>query len=231
MTMPAVVRPRRLWLGVALAAAGMLVTGIGAVVPSTPTIVVGVVLLAVGLLVSWRNGIMADTGARSVAAEIEEVAEADVHVGDAPGDQAGSPEMRAGAAEQAHEVRDLLAAARTSRRDLRPGAATLIVASAVLLGFGGFFVGYPYDAVGQGNELRDVGLAVVLALAGLYLLLVGRNAVALALVVLAAAATLVGALVLPHREMGSVVIELVAGVVALSAAVAAGARRDDGGGG
>ena len=43
--MPAVVRPRRLWLGVALAAAGMLVTGIGAVVPSTPTIVVGVPLM------------------------------------------------------------------------------------------------------------------------------------------------------------------------------------------
>jgi hypothetical protein len=165
------VRPRRIWLGVGSAVAGMVLTGVEMTVGTTGWTLVGAAVIVVGLLVAWRGGIICDTHAdKALRHEVKAVVQGDVHQGTSPADR-----LSHGHQALAHEPRDPSpeVRSRVPTPALAPlGAAGLLVLATWLL-VGPWIVRYPHTVHGNANAEHAIAFSVVLALSGLWIRQVG----------------------------------------------------------
>jgi hypothetical protein len=89
-----VVRPRRVWAGVALAVVGLVVLAVGLMVQSWWVGGVGVVLLLVGAVLGWSGGGAYDVHATmSAHHEVEDLRTGDTHEGIEPGQMVRDPQV------------------------------------------------------------------------------------------------------------------------------------------
>lgn len=170
------VRPRRVWSGLAL---GLLGVGLFALWTATwrPAAgIAGVALMLLGAGVAWRGGILYDTrgshdphGSPGASQELADLAHNRVHRGTAPGDMVIDPRLRAEAAATNRRTAALIRASEaTPRPTFDTAAAALLLGAAIaLVAIQGV---YPHTTTGQSNGLRSLLLAVVIALSALRLL-------------------------------------------------------------
>ncbi len=140
---------------------------------------------------------------------------------DAPGQMIRDPGAEAISRERDEERKRVLSAtAHTPRPALAPiGGVLLILVGASLLA--AQWTLYPIGQTGQDNALRDLGLGIVAALAGLRVVVgqPGRHPVAAAAAFLSALGLLLAALLASHAATHITVTETVAGLVALLGAL------------
>ena len=106
------VRPRWVWSGLLLALLGTCLLALWIATWRAGAGIGGAILLVLGGAAAMRGGILYDThGARPVAGDIDEVRDADVHRGTAPGDVITDPHLRAEARETSRMTDQLLRAA------------------------------------------------------------------------------------------------------------------------
>jgi hypothetical protein len=214
------VRPRWVWSGLLLALLGTCLLALWIATWRAGAGIGGAILLVLGGAAAMRGGILYDThGARPVAGEIDEVRDADVHRGTAPGDMITDPHLRAEARETSRMTDQLLRAAQDAPwRPLdRLGGILLTTGAAFLVVIQGF---YPHTHTGQDNATRSLLLAVVVALAALRILLGQRPGRAVSgLAGLVGVALVLLAVLTDHDRSATVVLEIVTGAWIVLASV------------
>jgi len=220
------VRPRWVWAGLALAVLGLAVVSAGVIALSWAWAVPGLVLLAVGVGAATRGGVLADSRTGSVGREAHEVERGGTRQGTAPGADVRDTEAEAVSRRADATRRELLAAAQhTGRPNLAPLGSGLALLVAAWLVVAQWTV-YPTGSVPQANALRDLGVALVAALAGLRVAVAGPRVGASAVLGACGAALVLLGLLAPHVSTGVRVEEVVCGVLL----VLAGAMAVDHGG-
>jgi hypothetical protein len=117
---PRLVRPRWIWIGVALGVIGIVATGIGLMAQSWPTVVVGVAALVLGAASALAGGVMRDVhSSRSLSQEVQDVGEGNAHEGTVPGQSIDDPDIRKSAAAIERERAQRLDAAEGSMLEPR----------------------------------------------------------------------------------------------------------------
>ena len=223
-----IVRPRRVWAGVTAALVGAAVLGLGITDWMIVPTVTGSAILAAGMVTAVAGGVLYDThGARPVRAELDEVRRGDVHDGTVPGEMLGDVPQRAEARAASRTTSRVLADRATSARPAytRAAAALLLAAAVFVLCSQGL---YAHTPLGQDNAVRDLGLAIVTALAGLRLLVgnhPGRQWSALA--ALCGLALLGMAILSPHDRTAATIVEAVAATGVVFAAALSLDRREE----
>jgi len=168
------VRPRLMWSGVvvALAGAGLLAWWTATWHPLAGA--VGGVLLVIGGVIATFGGVFYDThDRRPIDGEVEDLRDAHVHRGTAPGDMLTDPRLRADAALTSRRTGAVRRAAqRAPRAALQPLGSWLLLGGAAALVVTQSW--YPHTDAGQSNATRALLIAIVVALAGLRTLLAQR---------------------------------------------------------
>ena len=220
------VHPRWVWLGLALALVGSGLIGLGVARLSLLLGVIGSVVLVLGVLLGVAGGLMYDARTQATAGtEVEQVVHGDVHQGIAPGDMVPGERARIDAAETTALTRDNLRRSRQRGRvPLAPLAGWIMLGIAVFIPMSQpWFIGH--TATGGDSAARDAGAAILLGLSGLRIATGrGRHTIAVAIAALAGLGLLLGGLFADHSGTGIVVVEIGCGVLAILAAIAAGAR-------
>ena len=213
------VRPRLIWAGVTITLAGVVVVGVGIAMLSLIVTTVGAALLLFGTSTGLAGGVMYDAvRSPDLGAELRQARRGDVHEGVRAGDLIQTPEALEDAARTAEKADSMLASGGYDVPTIGPLAGWIIFAAATLL----VFV-QPWadtSAVSQGSSLRDTGLAIVAALAGLQIALGGgRHRIAAALGLLTGIGLLLSALLANHTEVAATAGETVAGVLIAAASL------------
>lgn len=223
------VRPRWVWAGLALALWGLMVLAAGIIELSWAWVSPGLVLLLAGGVVSAYGGVLSDSRTGKPGQELGEVEHGEVHQGASPGAQ-----VQAEHAEQVSRRADatrhrlLEASARVGRPNLAPLGGGLVLLTCAWLTVAQWSI-YPMSLVGQNNALRDLGVAVVVTLAGLRVVVAGPRMVASAVILAGGAALVLFGALMPHHSSGVRLNELACGLLlvlgALMAADHGGVRR------
>ncbi len=220
------VRPRWVWAGLALAVLGLVVVAAGVVELSWAWVVPGLVLLAAGGGIAVRGGVLADSRTGSVAQEAHEVERGGTRQGSAPGADVDDDRAEAVSRQADATRRELLEAAQHSGRpNLAPlgSGLTLLVAAWLVVAQ---WTVYPTGSVPQANALRDLGVGIVAALAGLRVAVAGPRLAASAVLAACGAALVLFGLLMPHVSTGVRVQEVACGALLL---LGAGLCADRGG--
>jgi len=216
------VRPRWVWSGLILTLLGAFLLALWFDTWYRSALLAGGILLAAGVGVAVRGGILYDThGRRPVTGEVDDVRDADVHRGTAPGDTIADEALREEARATSRRTRALLRAAEaTPRPHLYRAGGMLLVLGAALPPCAQAL--YPHTQTGQDNAVRALLLAVLAGLAGLRILLgqrPGRPAFAVA--ALAGIALVLLALLTDHERTATTVVEIVGGAAMIVGAALA----------
>lgn len=214
------VRPRWVWAALAALLLGLAVVGWGIIITSLAWAVAGVVVTVAGAAAAVRGGLVHD--ARASFAPERELSDAvrgrqhrvpDTH------DRLEDGDARRRAGATGERVRELTASDHLVRRaSLAPvGAVLMLVVCLWLLVAQGAFI--PVSTTGHNTALRDLGIAVVVALAAFRLLLAAPSRVATGLCLLGGAALVLFAFVLPHDRTGTVVSDAVSGAAVVLGAL------------
>lgn len=223
---PKPVRPRVLWSGMAVTLIAMTCLGAGAAIGSVPWSVAGAIGLFVGLVTAWLGGILRDVHITRSPTRVEarQVEQDDVHPGDAATDRLQGPAIASRTRAINEATRE-----RLSRPAPRPSvdraAGLVLIMLSVWLLVCPAVLGYPFSAEVTNARLREQGLAVVLELAGIWRLLVGRSRVAFGVGLVAGLALLVSAAVMQPESGVIAVNEAVIGALVILATVAANDQR------
>ncbi len=224
------VRPRPLWAGVALAIIGMVTIALAMTQGSQVWTWIGVGVLAIGLLVAWRAGILNDVhSAEPMSHEVHEVVKGGTFAGVAAGEQIRDGAARRHARETTARTTDHLASqVKAPSPPARP-AATL---SLLLLGgwifASTFLVLHPYTVTGQNSALRDLGFAIIVTLSALWLRHIGPNRAVTAVAVLAGVLMVLSAFLLPYDNQAVAVLDTVNGAAVILVAMLGSLRGSDG---
>jgi len=170
MRVDGTVRPRWVWTGLTASLAGAGLVGLGVTIWEVGPLAAGIVLFAAGVGAAVRGGVLYDThGARPLRAELTEVRRSEVHEGTAPGDMVADPQVRRDAHETSRTVARIAAARTTAPRPglVRACAVLLLLAAEFVLAAQGL---YAHTLLGQDHATRDLGIVILIALAGLRLL-------------------------------------------------------------
>ncbi len=220
------VRPRWVWGGLVVALVGLGVLGVGIALLSLPVSIAGAVLLLTGAICSAVGGVMYDAVAHLAAGrELDQVAHGGVHEGVAPGEMTHEPRAHTDAS-RASTSAEVAPMARPSTPDRRPTIAGLI-----LLGVAVFLVlSQPWfiahSATGRASAFRDVGLAVIVGLAGLRIATGLRtHPIAIGLAVLGGVGLVLGGVLAQHDRTSLATVEVICGAVAILAAMAGIGQR------
>lgn len=216
-----VVRPRRVWSGLALALIGFALACVGLMLRSEPLSVGGVVILVLGACLGWAGGVMHDaTTGFTPRQELRAVRDGTARAGVIPGAQANTPAARDEAERVSRTTHRLQKAARTPN-DLRwaPVAGwTLLLVAAVLMVSQWELV--PHTTTGRVNSFRDTAAAILISLSGLRLALTrGRHLMAVAVAGTAGAGLVLTGVLAAHDHATVSALEATAGVVVVLAAV------------
>lgn len=208
------VRPRWVWAALVLMIAGAAVLGWGVIQVSWPWSIAGLVVLGVGGVAALWGGLLYDIHGHS-----KDAVEGEEHTVPGPLATAADPGVRRRVAEEDHVL-----AAERHRPPPKPtlhrlGAVILLAVAAWLLL--SQWTLYANTVAGKEGTMRALGAGIVVGLAGLRLHLSSRSLLAVALSALAGVGLVLGALLAAHDRPASMVSELVAGVLVLSAAAPA----------
>jgi hypothetical protein len=221
----ALVRPRWVWGGLAVALVGLVVLALGIVLLSTPVSVVGAVVAVAGAAASVRGGVVYDArSGAGPAQEAEEVEQGDVHQGVDPDATVQDRGVRRDAVETTARTDAVLSARPTAEPALAPGAGWFLLGVAVVIVLTQpWLVGH--TAVGRSSALRDGGLAIVVGLAGLRIAAgTGRQVLGVVVALLGGTGLLLGGLLAEHERTTLAVLEVVCGGLVVVAALLALAR-------
>ena len=213
------VHPRYVWGGLALSILGCLILGVGILLLTWTVSIVGAALTILGAVVGVVAGGLKDARPEfTVDQEIREVARGDVHRGIAPGTMIDDPRVRADAIRTSHMVRELLAPRSARARTLaRPAGAVLMVVMVGVYALAAVLV--TSTPTGQTVALRDMGLAMVIGVAGFRLLTTpGPHPFTAGVGVLAGGLLALQGIVGAHGNAALGPIEATCGVLALIAA-------------
>ena len=217
------VRPRRVWVGLAVALLGVALAGIGLATSTWPVVGGAVAALVVGGCLSWAGGVMHDASTGlNLREELHAARHDTTHPGVAAGAQTGSIAAHQEAARQGRVTQQVLNQAHQASTDawMRPAGWTLLLIAAVLLVSQWELVAH--TTTGRANSYRDTGVAIVLALTGLRLALTrGRHPVAAAVAGLSGLGLLLNGLLAGHDHLSLAVVETAAGAIALACAAGA----------
>lgn len=218
-----VVRPRRVWGGLALALLGVALASVGLVSSLWLLVGGGVAVMVVGGFLSWAGGVMADaTTGLNLRGELRAVRNGSTHPGVAAGDQAGSTAAHAEAARQNRVTQQVLDQAHRASATTwtQPAGWTLVLVAAVLLVAQWGLVAH--TATGRTNSYRDTAVAIVLGLTGLRLALTpGHHNVAAGTIAVCGLGLFLNGLLADHDHMSLTILETAAGAVTLLCGVAA----------
>jgi hypothetical protein len=211
------VRPRVLWGGVALLLAGMFGTGAGLVAHSASVVVSGLVLLAVGGVAAWYGGVLHDLRRHDPAEqEVQAVREGKVEHGVSSQDTEGNRRARRNARAATEQKHRLLAEVTSQPAPpLLPASSLVLLLLGAWSALGVFVLGYPYTVAGQNNELRDLGLGIVLMLAALWLRHVSASVAVAGTCLVVGALQVLEGLLLPHTVARVSGNQVVVGVLVL----------------
>jgi hypothetical protein len=217
------IRPRWIWIGLACLLLGLATTGVGIMTTSLAVVVPGVVVLALGAASALHGGLYYDT--RGQTGGVLKSVREDPHY-EEPGPEASSHDQEA--QERSEEVdetrrRALTASMRTPMPLLPVGAVLMLVVCVWLVVTQGSV--YPTTSRGQSDGLRDMGVAIVVALGSLRLLVAGRQVWISGVMVLAGACTLVPGLVVAHGTSTVTVSEAMSGALIILGALLTLDRR------
>ncbi len=218
------VRPRWVWSGLALLLGGSALVALGMVLTSLPVILVGLAGLVVGGIVAVYGGITHDShSVRPLRQDIADVRAGNAHTVVAPRPRGQDAQSRS---RQMDETRERLLAASqdTPVPHLLPIGTVLVLTVCVWLLVAQWSV-YPTSAIGQLNALRDLGIAIVLALTALRLMLAGPRTWATLVIVAGGCALVVFGSVMRHDSTAIAVSEVTSGAIALLGAVLTLDRR------
>ena len=224
----ATVRPRLMWVGVAIALLAMLGIGWAMIVHSGVGEIVGVVALVVGGLLAWRGGVLNDVqSSQPMSQEVEAAVHGGTHSGVEAGDQVHDPEAQARAVETTERKHALLRSrVEASGPPLRPVATLGLLLLGAWLFIGTFVLPYYYTVTGVNSVERALGGAIVVTLCALWLRHVGPNLMAAGLAALAGILLVLAAFYAPHSSVVVNFQEAGSGsLVVLAAALTAGTRR------
>lgn len=215
------VRPRRVWAGLAVTVLGLMVIAAGVIELSWAWVVSGVVLLGVGIALSAYGGVLSDSRTGHPAQELDEVEHGEVHQGASPGARAGADHAEQVSRHADATRRELLdAAGRVRRPNLAPVGSGLALLTAAWLTIAQWSI-YPMSQVGQNNALRDLGVALVVALAALRVAVAGPRRAASAVVLAGGVALVLFGAMMPHHSTGVRLNELLCGFLIVVAGVMA----------
>lgn len=220
------VRPRLTWGGSALALVGMAGIGVGMTNDAGVWTWVAVAVTLVGLLLAWRGGVVYDVrAAESPKDELGEALHGKAHTGVSPRDRISHDGARHTAAVATREARTIREARIGYRPPLAPiGALVVLLVGAWLL-VGRFALHYPHSSIGQAAALRDLGLGLVLFLAGLWLRQVGASRVASGLCLLSGIGLFLAGVVVIHASAVVRVDEIASGALAVVGALVSFGHR------
>ena len=222
-------RPRRVWGGLALTLVGMVVLGTGIAMLSWAIAVVGALGLVLGVVIGVLNGVLNDARSDLGAEEqVREVVHGTIHPGVVPGDMVTGSRARRDALRTSRAVR----AARDREMPAPSAFARPCGAFLLLVALGGLtLVGAlaTHTPTGRSVAVRDMGLAVIIALAGLQLLMVpGRHAVTAGVALVTGLALALQGLGGAHDTPTIAPIEISLGTLVVVAAVTAWLSPDPG---
>lgn len=208
------VRPRWSWGGLLGLVVGTCVTGYGVVTMSLTWIIPGVVVLGAGGLAALHGGMFYDVHRGvTLRRELHDVQTGNTRQAPGPEARVTDEESQADAAGDARRTRRLLRAGPARVPGLRPVGVLLLTVTAtwLVLTQGAY---YPNTPEGRGDALRDLGLAIVLALAALSLALRGPGLVAVTASGLAGLGLLLAGTVFADASTYATVSETVCGAAA-----------------
>lgn len=206
------VRPRWVWAGLALLLIGAVVGGIGVGIDSAPWWIVGLVIFLLGAAMAWRGKLVYDVSSSlSISETAGDIAEGNARVGRDPKDRAADREIKADARHTTLVKHEMLTESYPRPRLTSLGSG-LLIGCAAWLAIAQWTV-YPESASGNDAGLRDVGVAVVLALAAFALRLPRPEPQAWGLCLLCGAALIVFGVLFSHDRATSTASELVTGIL------------------
>ncbi len=218
-----IVRPRWVWGGVALLVVGVACLAAAVITLQVWVAVVGAVLLLAGLVAGARGNLPHDSAAHTSPGQVVE------DVADHRSERAVDPGERVHDAEVEQHAREAESRRRAAIDTPQAGPGLAPVGIAAVLAVCGWLavaqVFDPYSATGQQVALRDIGVAVPVALAAMVLRTRGTHVVALGLVVLGGVGLVLMALLAPHSVAWTPWSEGLSGLVLLLGAALA-ARRN-----
>jgi len=124
------VRPRAVWVALALAVSGTATLGLAVATTSWWLTAVGLVVLAGGVALGWWGGALYDVHTGSASRDLEQVQRGEIHEGVAPGDMIRDPGVRAHAAAVERKRRRVL---QRDQSAPRPPLAALGAISAMVV--------------------------------------------------------------------------------------------------
>ena len=213
------VRPRWVWTGTAGGVLGLCGAGLGLMLASPAMVWVSAAVLLLGLAVAWRGGVLHDVRAEQPLDQaVEDVKEGNEHEGLSSEAVVVGQTAQRTATEVTVRKRQLL-----QERAAAPlpswspvGVLALLVLAGWLL-VGSWVLVYPFSVTGQNSALREVGLAVVVALSALWLRQVGPSRVAIALCGLSGVLLVVAGVAAPHDALRVHWNEVLSGCLVLAA--------------
>lgn len=228
------VHVRFVWSGLAVALVGSLVLGVGIGMLSWPVSLVGAALTALGAAISVLGGALLDARPEfSVVEEIREVEHGRVQRGVVPGQMIDDRRAGADATRTSETVRAVQAARRDYARSkrwirgralARPAGATLMVVTLGMYVLVGSLV--TSTPTGHTVALEDMGLSIVLAIAGFRLLTVpGLHPFAAGTALVAGVLLVLQGLLGTHGDSALGPIEATCGFLAVAAALTAWLSR------
>lgn len=218
------VRPRWVWAGLALAVLGLMVLTAGLIELSWTWVVPGLALLGVGLTVSAYGGVLSDSRTGHPGQELSEVEHGEAHQGASPGAMVHARHAEEASRRADATRQELLAASRqVGRPNLSPVGSGLVLLTCAWLTVAQWSI-YPMSLVGQNNALRDLGVALVVALAALRAAVAGPRAAAAAVMVAGGVALLLFGDLMPHHSGTVRWNELLCGLLVVTGAVMAADR-------
>ncbi len=218
-------RPRWVWGGLLGALVGLGLLGVGLVLSSLWTSVTGSVLLVAGTASSLLGGVLYDAVPHlSARRQLKQVRRGEPHEGVSPHDMVREPVARLEARQTTERTQDILSARPGPPAPLAPIAGwALLGVTALVVVSQPWFVAH--STTGRDSAFRDMGLVIIIGLAGLRIATVpGRRTIAVALALLSGIGLLLGGLIAPHGQADLAVLETICGLLTIGLALAGGAR-------
>lgn len=207
------VRPRWVWGGLVALLLGLAAVGWAIIDSSITWTAIGVVVLVVGAVASLRGGLLYDVDTTfAPGQEAGEVGAGEPHVGPTSRARIHDPAAQARAREVTARTRRLTRATASAPRPSSGPIGILVILLVCLWLLVAQWALIPVSTTGRGTGLRDLGVAVVVALAA-FRLRAGRSQVAVALCLLGGLSLVIFALFAGHDAERTGVNEAICGVL------------------